>query len=295
MSAGVLSRAPAHRPRRWRWGPVLQRALIYALIVGGSVFFVVPFLWMVTSSIKSSGDIFIQPPRYVPFVQYQPRWQNYVDAWNALPFNYFVANSVIVAVTDTVATTFTSCIVAFGFARLHFRFRNVLFVAVLSTLMLPSQVTLIPLFILFKDLGWVNTLRPLIVPTIFGNAFYIFLLRQFYLTLPIELDEAARLDGCSSLGILFRIIVPLSVPAIATVALFSFIGRWNDFLEPLIYLNDLQKMTIAVGLQFFKGDHASDWNLLMAASTAAVIPIVVVFFFAQKLFIQGIALTGLKG
>lgn len=285
--------APRDLPR-WTARKIVARVLIYLLIVGGSIFFVVPFLWMATSSIKAPGDIFIQPPKYLPFLQFQPRWQNYVDAWNALPFGAFVVNSLTVTVTATLASTFTSCVVAFGFARLRFRFRDALFVVVLSTMMLPNQVTLIPLFILFKYVGWINTLKPLIVPTIFGSAFYIFLLRQFYLTLPIELDEAARLDGCSSFGILWRIIAPLSVPAIATVALFSFIAHWNDFLGPLIYLNDLNKMTIAVGLQFFKGQEASDWNLLMAAATGAVLPIIVVFFFTQKLFIQGIALTGLK-
>lgn len=294
MSSSTLA-APAPRAASWMLRRLIARTAIYLLIVGGSIFFVVPFLWMATSSIKAPGDIFIQPPKYLPYLQFQPRWQNYVDAWNALPFGAFVVNSLTVTVTSTLATTFTSCVVAFGFARLRFRFRDVLFVVVLSTMMLPGQVTLIPLFILFKDLGWINTLKPLIVPTIFGSAFYIFLLRQFYLTLPIELDEAARLDGCGSFGILWRIIAPLSVPAIATVALFSFIAQWNDFLAPLIYLNDLNKMTIAVGLQFFKGQEASDWNLLMAAATGAVLPIVVVFFFTQKLFIQGIALTGLKG
>lgn len=295
MSTVAQVNALSKRERRRNWQPALRQLVVYILMVGGSVFFVVPFLWMATSSIKAPGDIFIQPPRYVPFLQYQPRWQNFVDAWNSLPFNYFVVNSLTVTVTDTLATTFMSCIVAFGFARLRFRFRDALFVVVLSTMMLPNQVTLIPLFIVFKDLAWVNTLKPLIVPTIFGNPFYIFLLRQFYLTLPLELDEAARLDGCSSFGILWRIVAPLSVPAIATVALFSFIAQWNDFLGPLIYLNDLNKMTVAVGLQFFKGQYSTDWNLLMAASTAAVLPIIVVFFFTQKLFIQGIALTGLKG
>ncbi len=295
MSSATLATLASHGAASWMLRRLVARTSIYLLIVGGSIFFVVPFLWMATSSIKASGDIFIQPPKYLPYLQFQPRWQNYVDAWNALPFGYFVINSLVVTVSATVATTFTSCVVAFGFARLRFRFRDVLFLVVLSTMMLPGQVTLIPLFILFKDLGWINTLKPLIVPTIFGSAFYIFLLRQFYLTLPIELDEAARLDGCGSFGILWRIIAPLSVPAIATVALFSFIAQWNDFLAPLIYLNDLDKMTIAVGLQFFKGQEASDWNLLMAAATGAVLPIVVVFFFTQKLFIQGIALTGLKG
>ncbi|HVC31991.1 MAG TPA: carbohydrate ABC transporter permease [Chloroflexota bacterium] len=295
MSAVALAKPTPRASATSTWRGLIARALIYLLIVGGSVFFVVPFLWMATSSIKAPGDIFIQPPKYLPYLQFQPRWQNYVDAWNALPFGYFLVNSLLVTVSTTLATTFTSCVVAFGFARLRFRYRDLLFVVVLSTMMLPSQVTLIPLFILFKELGWINTLKPLIVPTIFGGAFYIFLLRQFYLTLPMELDEAARLDGCSSLGILWRIIGPLSVPAIATVALFSFIAQWNDFLAPLIYLNDLDKMTIAVGLQFFKGQEASDWNLLMAAATGAVLPIIVVFFFTQKLFIQGIALTGLKG
>jgi multiple sugar transport system permease protein len=288
----AIAAGRSRRAREIRWA--IGRALLYGLIVGGSTFFVVPFLWMVTSSIKDPGDIWIQPPKYVPFLEFAPRWQNYGDAWNALPFDYFLRNTLIITTTTTIGTTITSSIVAFGFARLRFRLRNALFVVVLATLMLPGQVTLIPLFVLFKNLGWVNTLYPLIVPALFGTPLYIFLLRQFFLTLPIELDEAARLDGCSSFGILWRIIMPLAVPALATVTLFSFIARWNDFLGPLIYLNDLKMMTIAVGLLFFKGQRATDWHLLMAASTAAVMPIIVVFFLIQKQFIQGIALTGLK-
>ncbi|HEV8634500.1 MAG TPA: carbohydrate ABC transporter permease [Chloroflexota bacterium] len=294
MSASAYDEA-ARRSRRARQiRRTFGRALLYCLIIGGSTFFVVPFLWMVTSSIKDPGDIWIQPPKYVPFLDFAPRWQNYRDAWNALPFNYFVRNTLIITATTTIGTTITSSIVAFGFARLRFRFRNALFVVVLATLMLPGQVTLIPLFVLFRNMGWVNTLYPLIIPALFGMPLYIFLLRQFFLTLPLELDEAARLDGCSSLGILWRIIMPLAVPALATVALFSVIARWNDFLGPLIYLNDLKMMTIAVGLLFFKGQRATDWHLLMAASTGAVMPIIAVFFFIQKQFIQGIALTGLK-
>lgn len=276
---------------------IVGRAFIYLLIIGGSTFFVIPFLWMATSSVKASGDIFIQPPRYVPVLQFQPRLQNYVDAWNALPFGYFVVNSLTVSVVATLATTLTSIVVAFGFARLRFRGRDVLFLVVLSTMMLPGQVTLIPLFILFKNLGWVNTLKPLIVPTMFGNAFYIFLLRQFMMTIPLELEDAARIDGASSLGIWWRIMIPLIRPALLMAAVFTFQYTWTDYLKPLIYLNDENKRTLAVALSYFTGSPRGGPQLhfLMAASFLSLLPLIIVFFFVQRTMIKGIVFTGLKG
>jgi ABC-type glycerol-3-phosphate transport system permease component len=259
--------------------------------VGGGLLYTAPFLWMLSTSLKEPATAIQIPPVWFP----QPLvWGNYIRAWTILPFFDFTRNSIVYVVASLAGELLSCSLAAYGFARLPFRGRSFWFAVVLATMMLPSQVTLIPQFILFKNLGWLDTLLPLVVPTYFGNAFYIFLLRQFFMTLPTELDDAAKIDGANPLGVYWRIILPLAKPALATVAIFSFVFRWNDFFGPLIYLSTPEQMTIAVGLQLFRGQWGTDFSLLMAASTVAVLPIIVLFFFAQKTFVQGIALTGMK-
>jgi ABC-type glycerol-3-phosphate transport system permease component len=271
---------------------VAVRAGIYALVILGAVLYSVPFIWMISTSLTDPGQAIQLPPQFLP---HPIVWQNYIRAWTILPFGDFTRNSIVYAGASLVGELISCSLVAFGFARIRFHGRDFWFAALLSTMMLPSQVTLIPQFILFKNLGWLDTLLPLIVPTYFGQAFYIFLLRQFLLTLPSELDDAARIDGANPIQIYRLIILPLIKPALATVAIFSFVYHWNDFFGPLIYLTTPENMTIAVGLQLFRDQSGTDYALLMASSVAAVCPIIVLFFIAQKTFIQGIALTGMKG
>jgi multiple sugar transport system permease protein len=277
---------------RYRLLHVTGRAVTYLALILGSVVYAAPFLWMVSTSLKDPRMAMDFPPRWIPNPVV---WENYTTAVTILPFNYFTINSVLYTLLAMVGHLFSCSLVAYGFARIPFRGRRVLFIVLLSTLMLPWQVTLIPQFILFRTLGWLDTLLPLVVPTYFGNAFYISLLRKFLMTLPVELDEAARIDGANPLQSFWHISLPLLKPALATVAIFSFIYHWNDFFGPLIYLTTPEQMTIAVGLQLFRGQYGTDFTLLMAASTLALLPIIILFFFTQKTFVQGIALTGMKG
>jgi multiple sugar transport system permease protein len=270
----------------------IKQGITYIALTLGAILFTIPFLWMVSTSLKSPGDILLLPPKWIPNPVV---WENYPEAWTSLPFTRFLVNTCTITFSCIIGNMLSCTLVAYGFSRLRFPSRGFWFAVLLSTMMLPRQVTMIPVFVLFRNLGWLNTLKPLIVPSYFGNAFYIFLLRQFFMTLPQELDDAATIDGCSTFGIYRQIILPLAKPALATVAVFSFISHWNDFLGPLIYLTSREKMTIAVGLRLFRGQYSTEMHLLMAASTVAVLPILVIYFVAQKYFIQGIALTGMKG
>ena len=211
-----------------------------------------------------------------------------------LPFGTFFINTVIVTLLAVLGELISSAVVGYSFARLRWKGRNLLFVVVLATMMLPRQVTLIPVFIIFRSLDWINTFAPLVVPSWFGVPFYIFLLRQFYMTIPFDLDDAAAIDGCSRLGVFWRIVLPLSKPVLASVAIFSFQYHWNDFFQPLIYLFDNEKFTLALGLRFFQGNYGTEWHYLMAASLVVMLPLILVFFFAQKIFIQGVVYTGFK-
>jgi multiple sugar transport system permease protein len=288
----AMESARTQRKTTGRVSAAALRTGIYLLVILGAALYCVPFLWMISTSLTDPGEAIQLPPNFLP----NPIvWHNYVRAWTILPFDFFTRNSIVYAGASLVGDLISCSLVAFGFARIRFHGRNFWFAALLSTMMLPSQVTLIPQFILFKNLGWLDTLLPLIVPTYFGQAFYIFLLRQFFLTLPSELDDAARIDGANPIQIYRQLILPLAKPALATVAIFSFVYHWNDFFGPLIYLTTPEDMTIAVGLQLFRDQSGTDYSLLMAASVASVCPIIVLFFVAQKTFIQGIALTGMKG
>ena len=270
------------------------RVLVYVMLIGGSALYGFPFAWMVRSSAMSIDQFYEDPP---PFFPVPPNWESFTEVWETGPIVAWIMNSTIVTVLGVVVLTFVSAVVAFGFARTEYPIRDALFLLVISTMMLPQHVTIIPKVIMFRDLGWLDTLLPLTVPMIGGSAFYIFILRQFFRTIPRELDDAAAIDGASPLRIMFTVVFPLSKPAIATVAVFSFISNWNEFFEPFIYLNTPKNMTLAVGMRFFQ---AGMWeqpqlHLQMAIALIAVAPILVAFFFAQKHFIHGITLTGIKG
>jgi ABC-type glycerol-3-phosphate transport system permease component len=247
---------------------------------------------MISSSLKPNYQVLEFPPRWLP----RPvRWQNYPEALTYVPFGRYALNTLFVSVMNIVGNVVSCTLVAYGFARLRAPGKNVLFLLLLATMMLPYPATMIPIYIGFNALGWVNTFWPLIVPAFFGNAFYIFLLRQFFLTIPQDLEDAARIDGANTWQIIWRVILPVVRPAIATVAIFTFQSTWNDFLAPLIYLHDQSKYTVSLGLSFFRSNYDVQWAYLMAASLTVTLPIIIVFFLAQKAFIEGITLTGMKG
>ena len=254
---------------------------------------IIPLIWMIRSSFMGMQQIFIFPPEWIP-----TPWvfTNYPEALTTVPFIQYFLNTITILIPSVLGTLVTASMAAFAFARLKWPGRNFVFAVLMTTLMLPYAVTLIPTFLIWAKLGLINTYWPLILPKWFGGGiFYIFLLRQFFLTIPTELEEAATIDGANPLQIFWHIIIPLSRPALITVGIFSALAEWNDFLGPLIYLNDSRKFTIALGLAEFTGLYSSQWHLLMAASTVVIIPVVILFFFAQRYFIEGIALTGTKG
>ncbi len=280
------------RARRRPWTYYLQRALAHALLLTFSTIFIIPFLWLLSTSVKPESQIFVWPPVWIP----NPiTFEHYVNGLRFLPFGRFTLNSLVIALSSVVGALCSCSLSAYGLARIRWPGREILFAIILATLMVPFQVRMVPLFIIFKTLGWVDTFLPLIVPSFFGNAFFIFLLRQFLLTIPRELSEAAKIDGASELATFWRVILPLTKPALATVALFQFLGSWDDFVGPLIYLSSQENYTVSLGLAMFRGQYGSYWGMLMAVSTVMALPIIVLFFFTQRTFIQGITLTGIKG
>lgn len=268
------------------------RVVIYAMLVMGAVVFVVPFLWMVSTALKSSTEVFAFPPRLLP-KDFQ--WRNFADGWDVLPFTRFLGNTVLVVVGAMVGNMISCILPAYAFARMRGRGKNIAFALMLATMAIPIEVTLVPTFILFSKLHLVNTLWPLVLPAWFGYAYFIFLLRQFFLTLPQEYDEAARIDGAGYLRTLWYVVIPQAKPAIATIAVFSFVGNWNNLLAPLIYLRTQDKFTLAVGLQLFQGQFTQQYNQMMAVSLITILPIMVVFFLAQRTFLGSAGLTGLGG
>jgi multiple sugar transport system permease protein len=270
----------------------LTKALFsHVVLLALGVVFFLPFFWLVLTSLKTDDQIF-KMSNWIPA---KLHWENYGRAVTYIPFFRYLRNTLVICGLSVAGTVLSSSLVAYSFARIKWPGRDALFGVLLATMMLPGQVTLIPVFAIFRTLGWVDTIKPLVVPHFLGTAFYIFMLRQFFMTIPLELSDAARIDGCSEWGIYQRVILPLSRPALATVGLFTFINSWNDFLGPLIYLNDERKATLSLGLQQFVSQHGAEWSLLMAASTLMTLPIILLFFFAQRTFIQGITLTGVKG
>jgi multiple sugar transport system permease protein len=295
MAGALTHTSPIARVRRGR--PRVGVLLSHAGLIGGSLIMLIPLYWMLITSLKTLRAVNEFPPSWVPNPVVLG---NYAEALSVFPFWLYLTNTLLI-VLGVIGGNLISCsLVAYAFAKLEAPGKSLLFGILLATLMLPEHVTLIPVYILFQRLGWIDTFLPLIVPSWFArSAFSVFLLRQFFLTLPRELSDAARIDGASHLTILTRIVVPLSKPALAAIAVFSFLGVWNDFLHPVIYLNSESKFTLALGLLALIGQSresgAVEWQLVMAATTVMMVPVVVVFFFAQRHFIQGIALTGLKG
>ena len=288
----LAARAAAARRRRLMRATV-GRGMILSVAVLGALIIMMPVLWMISTSLKTLQQTLVFPPQWIPTALH---WENYPTALTFLPFATYAKNTILITGTIVIGEVLTNSFVAYGFARLRGPGRNWLFVLVLSTMLIPFPVIMIPQYVLFKNLGWIDTFLPLIVPPWFGSAFLIFMMRQFYLTIPRELDDAAEIDGCSYFGIYWRIMLPLSKPALATVAIFSFTYNWNDYLAPLIYLNSQSNYTLALGLANFIGRYSvTPWNLLMAASLVTVLPCVLLFFFAQRFFIQGIVVSGVKG
>jgi multiple sugar transport system permease protein len=274
---------------------VVRLSVLYLVLAGLGALFATPVVWMISSSLHTLPDVFVQPYRWVP---QSPQWENYVRAVTILPVPRFLWNTIVITVPVMVATALSSALVAYGFARFRFPGRDLLFSICLATMMLPGQVTMIPLYMLYAKLGWVDSYLPLMVPALFGSPFYIFLLRQFFMTIPKDSAEAALIDGASRLRIWWSIILPQARPALATVLIFTFIGTWNDFFGPLLYLNSPEKATLTLGLNLMKtqvlGSGVVEWNVLMAASLLVLLPNIAVFFFAQKQFIKGITMGASK-
>jgi multiple sugar transport system permease protein len=296
LETGVMAQEKMARrmKMRKRVGKVLGSfAKHFALITVGLIF-ILPMYWMISSALKPNAEMFLMPPKWFPS---QLLWQRFPDAFSAIPFLRLTANTSYITLYNVVATLISCTLVAYGFSVLQWKGREFFFYVLISTMILPYQVTLIPQYIIFSKMHWINTFNPLNVPAWFGTPFLIFLLRQFFMTIPVDLVDAAKIDGASHPLILWKIFLPLSTPAMATMAIFTFMWNWNDFLGPLIYLSDPKKMTLTLGLYNYIGPSWSrtDWGELLAASTMITLPPVILFFFAQRTFIQGISVTGVKG
>jgi multiple sugar transport system permease protein len=285
------------RPRKRRPGVQVWRVIVHVVLYAGAIIFLIPLFWMLSTALKTVQENYTYPPTLLPHIF---QWHNFKVAWTAYNFSLYTYHTLFITGTSMVGVLATSTLCAYGFARLNFWGRDVLFLCVIASVMLPFTVTVLPLYIIFRDLGWLNTFKPLIIPSWFGGgAFNIFLLRQFFQTIPRDLDEAARIDGCSTFGIFWRIMLPLSKPAIAVVAIFWFQASWTDFLGPVIYLNSTDKYTLALGVYQFAADASSlavhHQELLMCVAFAMVLPVALVFLVAQRYMIRGVVLSGIKG
>lgn len=281
----------------WRRKSTQERVRLWTstvIVLAGAIIMLIPIFWMVSASLKDEGDVFLIPIQWFPNPVV---WRNYPEALVFQPFWTYFGNSVLVTTLCVIGAVFTASLVAFAFARLRAPGKNVLFVILLSTLMLPQEVTLVPVYLLFRNLNFLDTYVPLILPSWFGgSAFYVFLLRQFFMTLPTELDDAAKIDGANLFGIYWRILLPLTKPALASVAIFSFFSNWNNFQSALIYLNTMEKYTIPIGLRLYLSSFGNThWNYLMAATVVSIIPPIIIFFTFQRYFVEGSVLTGVKG
>jgi len=270
----------------------LNKLVVYVILILFSLAFIVPFLWLISGSLKSSTELFADPPIWIPEVL---NWSNYKEAFSAFPFFLYLKNTLIIVLFTCIGAVLSNSLIAYGFSRIDWKYRDGIFIIVLATLMLPFQVIMIPLFLLFKDIGWIGTYYPLIVPHFFGNAFFIFLLRQFFKGIPKELSEAAKMDGANEFIVFWKVILPLSKPILATVVIFQFIEAWRDFLGPLIFLSDNSLYTLSLGVQQIMSQNDPRWGLLMAIGVAMTLPIIIIFFFLQRYFIEGITFTGSKG
>jgi ABC-type glycerol-3-phosphate transport system permease component len=267
---------------------VLQLFMTFLVIT-----FLVPTFWMISSSLKVSTEVFAHPIVWLP---QDPHWNNYVKAFQLLPLTRFIVNTLIIVLFAVIGTVISSALVAYSFARISWPGRNFWFALLLATMMLPDVVTLVPRFLIFKNLKWIDTWLPLIVPYWAGiGAIYVFLMRQFFMTIPRELDDSAMIDGCNPIGLFWRIHLPLSLPALGVVLIFMVTAQWNDFLYPLIYIQGVNNYTVALGLRLFEGHMTNNMQALMAASILGVLPTIILFFFAQRYFVQGIVVSGVKG
>jgi multiple sugar transport system permease protein len=284
----------ARRTRGLGWKAVAfaGRLLVLLVLVVSAVGFVFPLAWMLSTSLKAESEVFALPPIWIPA---EIRWSNYPSALTYFPFPLYLRNTLIITVPSVLGNLLSSALAAYGFSRVRWPGRDAVFALVLATLLIPTWTTLIPVYVLFARMHWVGTFLPLIVPNFFGAAFYIFLLRQFFLRQPQELVDAARIDGSSHFGVFTRIILPLSKPVLAVVALFSFMENWKDFFGPLIYLNDENLYTLSIGLYSFQSQHLTHWTELMAASLMVASPMIILFFLTQRTFVEGITFTGLRG
>ncbi len=273
----------------------LQRMVLFTALFVGAVSMAAPFLWMISTSLAEAGQVFAENrPWWQEWLPTSFVWQNYMKVWSVVPFAQFYLNSIFVSLCITFGQVATSAMAAYAFARLNFPGRDKLFFGYLATMMIPGAVTMIPVFILLRHFGWIDTYKAMILPGIF-SAYGTFMLRQFFLTLPKDLEDAAKIDGCSYVRIFWHIILPLSKPALATLTTFTFMGSWMNLMWPLIVVNTHKKYTLPVGLAYFQGVHGTDWTLLMAASMMMILPILIVFLFNQRFFVEGIKLTGIKG
>ncbi|MFS0777768.1 carbohydrate ABC transporter permease [Neobacillus sp. 3P2-tot-E-2] len=269
----------------------VTRFSAHLVLIIASFFFMIPFIWMVSTSLKPLTQVFTFPPEWIP----KPvKWSNYIDAMNYIPFFTYLKNTIIITLVSTIGAVLSCPIVAYSFAKLKWPGRNILFIITIGVMMIPGQVTMIPLFLLFEKLGLVGTPYPLIIPAFFGIPFYIFLLRQFFMGLPDSLREAAKIDGASEFRIYWQIMLPLAKPAVLAVGLFQFMASWTDFIGPLLYLTDSVQYTLSLGLQQFQSQKGSEWGLMMAVSTMMTVPVILLFFFLQKTFIKGITFSGIK-
>lgn len=267
-------------------------AVRYATLTVVGIIFAFPFLWMVFTSLKTAKAVFVVPPTVLPNPVV---WSNYPNALTQIPFLLYLTNTLIIAISGTIGALFCSALVGYSLSRVDWAGKRLVFPLVLVSMMLPFQVKMIPTFQIFEWLHWIGTFLPLIVPSFINVPVFIFLMRQFYLTLPLELADAARIDGAGEWRLFWAVILPLTKPALASVAIFSFLGHWNDFQGPLIYLTHESQFTLSIGLQAFQSDHATEWTLLMAAATTFTLPVIALFFSLQRFFVQGLAVTGLKG
>jgi len=283
------------RPKRifgMKPGEFATKLVVQLILVAGAMVILLPLGFMISTSLKSIGQVGVYPIEWIP----KPiMWRNYPDALAEVNFALYTWNTIKVTFVGIVGVLLSCSLVAYGFSRFRAPGLNVLFLVLLSTIMLPSQVTLIPVYIMFSKIGWVDTLKPLMIPNFFGNPYDIFLLRQFFMTIPLEMDDAARIDGCNPLQTFWHVLAPMAKPGLATVAIFHFMYAWNDFFGPLIYLHHRENWTLALGLQGFRQVYSTKTNLLMAASFMAALPCILLFFFAQRQFIQGVVISGVKG
>ncbi|MBW7452975.1 carbohydrate ABC transporter permease [Paenibacillus sepulcri] len=266
--------------------------VVYVCLILFALCFIIPFFWLIAESLKAPSELFEVPTKWWPET---PQWVNFSLVFTSFPFMLYLKNTIIILIPNIIGSVISNSLIAYGFARLDWKYRDRVFVLVLITMILPFQVTMIPLFLLFQQFNWIGTFLPLIVPSFFGNAFFIFLLRQFLLGIPKELSYSAKIDGANEFQIYWKIIMPLAKPVISTVVIFAFLGTWNDFIGPLIFLSDNKLYTLSLGAQQIMGTYDPKWNILMALGVTMTLPVLILFFLLQKYFIQGVAMSGIKG